>query len=63
MGLGVAILAARPIGALALGVPAPTPLWIVGLAALTTLLLGVGAGIWPARQASRIPPAEALRES
>jgi putative ABC transport system permease protein len=62
-GLAVAIAIARPLGTLALGTPAPAPWWIVALAALVTLALGIGAGIWPARQASLIPPAEALRET
>jgi putative ABC transport system permease protein len=60
-GLSVAVLVARPMGSLALGAPAPTPPWILLLAFAVSLVLGVGAGIWPARRASRIPPAEALR--
>ncbi|MBI3723237.1 ABC transporter permease [bacterium] len=62
LGLGAAVLAAGPLGRATLGVPAPTPPWILLLAAGVALVLGVGAGIWPARSASRIPPAEALRE-
>jgi putative ABC transport system permease protein len=60
-GLAVAVLIARPLGEAALGAPAPTPAWILLLAFAVTLILGVAAGIWPARQASRIPPADALR--
>jgi putative ABC transport system permease protein len=62
-GLLVAAALAQPLGRAALGAPAPVPGWIVLLAAGVTLLLGVGAGIWPALRASRIPPAAALRET
>jgi putative ABC transport system permease protein len=62
LGLGAAVGIAGPLGRAALGAPAPTPLWIVALAALVAFVLGVSAGIWPARAASLIPPAEALRE-
>jgi putative ABC transport system permease protein len=60
-GLTFGVLVARPLGSAALGAPAPTPNWILLLACLVTLVLGVAAGIWPARQASLIPPADALR--
>lgn len=60
-GLAGAVLIARPLGAIALGAPAPTPAWILLLAAFVSVALGVAAGIWPARQASLIPPADALR--
>lgn len=62
LGLGAAVLLARPLGRIALGAPAPTPAWALFLAGGVAVILGVGAGIWPARQASLIPPAEALRE-
>ncbi len=60
-GLAFGVIVARPLGAAALGTPAPTPYWILLLACFVTLVLGVAAGIWPARQASLIPPADALR--
>jgi putative ABC transport system permease protein len=62
LGLLFAVAVAGPLGRAALGAPAPTPPWIIGLAAIVAVVLGVAAGIWPARQASLIPPAEALRE-
>jgi putative ABC transport system permease protein len=62
LGLLVALMIAHPLGRAALGAPAPTPLWIVILATVVAFVLGVGAGFWPARVASLIPPAEALRE-
>ncbi|MEZ0230271.1 MAG: ABC transporter permease [Planctomycetota bacterium] len=60
-GLAVAVLVAHPLGMAALGEPAPTPAWILLLASGVSVVLGVAAGIWPARQASLIPPADALR--
>ncbi len=60
-GLAGAVLIARPLGTAALGEPAPTPAWVLLLASAVSVVLGVAAGIWPARQASLIPPADALR--
>jgi putative ABC transport system permease protein len=60
-GLAFAVLVARPLGNAALGAPAPTPAWSLLLAFFVSVVLGVAAGIWPARQASLIPPADALR--
>jgi putative ABC transport system permease protein len=60
-GLAFGLAVARPLGTLALGAPSPAPPWILLLAFFVTVVLGVAAGIWPARQASLIPPADALR--
>jgi putative ABC transport system permease protein len=56
--LGVALTG--PVGA-TVGVPATPTLGGITLAFFSALVVGVLAGWWPARQASRLDPVEALR--
>jgi putative ABC transport system permease protein len=41
--------------------PAMPPLWAVAAGVVTSVLVGVGAGYWPAYRAARLDPVEALR--
>ncbi len=56
--LGVALTG--PVGR-AVNVPATPSLYGIALAFFSALVVGVVAGYWPARQASRLDPVEALR--
>ena len=57
LGLGVAAL----VRGLVPGLPVATPLRFVVLALLTSLAVGLVAGVLPARRAARLDPIEALR--
>ena len=41
--------------------PAAPPAWAVGTAVATSILVGVGFGVWPASRATRLDPVTALR--
>ena len=60
VGVLIGIAITGPVGA-TVGVPASPTLYGITLAFFSALIVGVLAGWWPARQASRLDPVEALR--
>jgi putative ABC transport system permease protein len=60
-GVIVSLWATRLVAALLFNTPARDPV-LIGAAAVALALVAGGAGWLPARRASRIDPAEALRE-
>jgi ABC-type antimicrobial peptide transport system permease subunit len=59
-GVAIALAASRLMEALLFGVPANDPLTFAGVIAVIAVV-GVAAGWWPARRATAIDPAAALR--
>ena len=60
-GVALALLIGLLIAAFASGFSAVAPAWAILAGVAMSLLVGIGAGLWPARRAASLDPIEALR--
>ena len=61
LGAGVGLGLARLIGWTVPGLPLSTPTFYVGASLVTSVVVGLGSGVLPARRAAGLDPIEALR--
>jgi len=61
IGIGFAIAVTLAVGALIPSLPSEVPFWAVGTGLGVSVAVGVFFGVWPAFQAARLDPVEALR--
>ena len=61
IGIVISILITLLLGALLPALPSEVPLWAVATGFAVSVAVGVFFGVWPAVQASRLDPVEALR--
>ncbi len=61
LGIAISVLVTMLIGALVPSLPSVVPMWAVFTGLGTSVLVGLFFGVWPALQAARLDPVEALR--